>query len=566
MHVSAPPITANGSVPAAASGTTVTPVTTSWPSPTAAPRGQLPVAAAPTAPVTAKTKTATTSTARPPTLQTRPTMAPPRAKLPRMTSTAMPAAPTVPKKSPTAQTVTTPSQAERPNAADATASTVVAATSGRQDAVVSAASAKVAPNTRPPDDEQYPMYAEYPDVSVNLTNAGPSGGDSTEGDVVPDPDAALRQEDDERERASLAGDDPPDNMQFLGEATAVQQSPTREDIIPEDPNVGVLFGSVADIRIAGDVSGAVSGDLEAGFEHAPVEEGAVVRDDLLGMPVEPQDPDLRERDRLDGDAYRDRERAELQLHNQGAAGKQVNSFLALRGLRFACNKDEADKELVAEGGDDRDGLRDGLRDGRDLKDPATPAELRSSLRAAAIMLPLYSADWFLGVVAMDNSTTLAYPLLFLNWFLMVCAWLIVPRESNKEAGDWCGGAEGEDLDEEEEYLMEEDDAGCWGKSSSSSASLLGNYYGDACNPGLLSNGEIVVWGIDTSDAAQNNSGAGDARLYGRWDEAAAATQTRDAEQLSGPGAAPGGGPGGAIPGAQELAEMRYDGAISTIST
>ncbi|XP_052125622.1 uncharacterized protein LOC113211955 [Frankliniella occidentalis] len=250
-------------------------------------------------------------------------MAPPRAKLPRMTSTAMPAAPTVPKKSPTAQTVTTPSQAERPNAADATASTVVAATSGRQDAVVSAASAKVAPNTRPPDDEQYPMYAEYPDVSVNLTNAGPSGGDSTEGDVVPDPDAALRQEDDERERASLAGDDPPDNMQFLGEATAVQQSPTREDIIPEDPNVGVLFGSVADIRIAGDVSGAVSGDLEAGFEHAPVEEGAVVRDDLLGMPVEPQDPDLRERDRLDGDAYRDRERAELQLHNQGAAGKQV---------------------------------------------------------------------------------------------------------------------------------------------------------------------------------------------------------------------------------------------------
>ncbi|KAJ1521122.1 hypothetical protein ONE63_002824 [Megalurothrips usitatus] len=113
------------------------------------------------------------------------------------------------------------------------------------------------------------------------------------------------------------------------------------------------------------------------------------------------------------------------------------------------------------------------------------AELRSSLRAAAAMLPLYSADWFLGVVAMDNSTFMTYPLCFLvsngflNWFLMVCAWLIVPRESNKEGGDFCGGGDGDDLDDEEEMLLEEEEAGCWGKPSSPSASLLDNAYGTA---------------------------------------------------------------------------------------
>ena len=46
---------------------------------------------------------------------------------------------------------------------------------------------------------------------------------------------------------------------------------------------------------------------------------------------------------------------------------------------------------------------------------------------------------------------------------MVCAWLVVPRESNKEETDWCGSADLDDWDEEDELLLEEEDAGCWGK-------------------------------------------------------------------------------------------------------
>lgn len=140
--------------------------------------------------------------------------------------------------------------------------------------------------------------------------------------MVPDPDVALRQEaaeddEDERERASLAGDDgaaaasADGTAQLAGEATIVETAPAaaRED----EPEAG--------LRVAGDVSGAVAGVLDAGFEHEPLEEGVA---EILDMPVEPgPDQDLRERDRLDGDVYHERERAELQLHNQGAAGKQV---------------------------------------------------------------------------------------------------------------------------------------------------------------------------------------------------------------------------------------------------
>lgn len=81
----------------------------------------------------------------------------------------------------------------------------------------------------------------------------------------------------------------------------------------------------------------------------------------------------------------------------------------------------------------------------------------------------------LAALAAPRLLTAAPPCLQ-NWFLMVCAWLIVPRESNKEGGDWCGGGDGEDLDDEDELLMEDDDAGCWGKSSASD-SLLRNAYG-----------------------------------------------------------------------------------------
>ncbi|KAK3928803.1 E1A-binding protein p400 [Frankliniella fusca] len=176
------------------------------------------------------------------------------------------------------------------------------------------------------------------------------------------------------------------------------------------------------------------------------------------------------------------------------------------------------------------------------------------------MLPLYAADWFLGVVAMDNSTTLAYPLLFLvtngflNWFLMVCAWLIVPREC-KEPGDWCGAAEGEDLDDEEEYLMEEDDAGCWGKGSFPSASLLSNHHGhhDVYAPAYSA--EVILWGgEDATQSAINVSFNGG----GRWDEAGSPALMREVELASPTAPVP-------SPG-QELAEMRYDGGISTITT
>lgn len=148
------------------------------------------------------------------------------------------------------------------------------------------------------------------------------GPDSVEGDVVPDPDAALRQdavdEADERERASLADDGPVEVTATRVQMTSAIVAVAREDVIPEDPAVDVVFGPVGDVRVAGDLPGV----LDAGFEREPG--GVVPGEEILDLPVEPAaDQDLRERDRLDGDVYRERERAELMLRNQGAAGKQV---------------------------------------------------------------------------------------------------------------------------------------------------------------------------------------------------------------------------------------------------
>lgn len=72
-----------------------------------------------------------------------------------------------------------------------------------------------------------------------------------------------------------------------------------------------------------------------------------------------------------------------------------------------------------------------------------------------------------------------------NWFLMVCAWLVVPRESNKEETDWCGSADLDDFDEEDELLLEEEDAGCWGKAGSGLGA--GPPYGEE---------QALIWGHD----------------------------------------------------------------------
>lgn len=74
---------------------------------------------------------------------------------------------------------------------------------------------------------------------------------------------------------------------------------------------------------------------------------------------------------------------------------------------------------------------------------------------------------------------------------MVCAWLVVPRESHKEGGDWCGGADGEDLDDEDELLLEDEDAGCWGKGSG---------YGSAYGAGFGAHGEeqALIWAANAA--------------------------------------------------------------------
>nr|XP_024215168.1 adhesion G-protein coupled receptor D1-like isoform X1 [Halyomorpha halys] len=82
---------------------------------------------------------------------------------------------------------------------------------------------------------------------------------------------------------------------------------------------------------------------------------------------------------------------------------------------------------------------------------------RKSLRVAASLLPLFAVSWFLGVLALENSSSLVFPLLFLashgflNWFIFIC-WL------PGEAGSWRDSEEEED-DEEEELIYEEVKAG-----------------------------------------------------------------------------------------------------------
>lgn len=102
----------------------------------------------------------------------------------------------------------------------------------------------------------------------------------------------------------------------------------------------------------------------------------------------------------------------------------MNAALTLSGLRTKISEDG--KEVLHKEGSspDSEAAVRGRESGVDI---ATPAELKRSLRAAAAMLPLYSADWFLGVVAMDNSTFLTYPLLFLvsNGFLVSCPCLLL---------------------------------------------------------------------------------------------------------------------------------------------
>uniref|UniRef100_A0A1B6DN44 G-protein coupled receptors family 2 profile 2 domain-containing protein n=1 Tax=Clastoptera arizonana TaxID=38151 RepID=A0A1B6DN44_9HEMI len=68
----------------------------------------------------------------------------------------------------------------------------------------------------------------------------------------------------------------------------------------------------------------------------------------------------------------------------------------------------------------------GLR-GLSLSKSATDVD-RKCLRVAATLLPMFSVVWFLGVVALENSTSLVFPFLFvtmncfMNWFIFAC-WL-----------------------------------------------------------------------------------------------------------------------------------------------
>ncbi|XP_024082244.1 latrophilin Cirl-like isoform X2 [Cimex lectularius] len=79
---------------------------------------------------------------------------------------------------------------------------------------------------------------------------------------------------------------------------------------------------------------------------------------------------------------------------------------------------------------------------------------RKSLRVAASLLPMFSVVWFLSVVALDNSRSLVFPLLyvasnaFLNWFVFIW-WL--PGET----GSWREGDEEYEDDFEEELLYED---------------------------------------------------------------------------------------------------------------
>ncbi|KAJ4436064.1 hypothetical protein ANN_18691, partial [Periplaneta americana] len=59
-------------------------------------------------------------------------------------------------------------------------------------------------------------------------------------------------------------------------------------------------------------------------------------------------------------------------------------------------------------------------------------DLRKSLRLAAMLLPFFATVWFLGVLALENPTTLAIHVVFaaansfLNWFLYVCSSVVLP--------------------------------------------------------------------------------------------------------------------------------------------
>jgi len=58
--------------------------------------------------------------------------------------------------------------------------------------------------------------------------------------------------------------------------------------------------------------------------------------------------------------------------------------------------------------------------------------LRKSFRMAAMLLPMFAVIWFLGVLALENPSSLIFPVLFaaansfLNWFLYICSSVVLP--------------------------------------------------------------------------------------------------------------------------------------------
>ncbi|XP_068084857.1 adhesion G protein-coupled receptor E1 [Anabrus simplex] len=91
----------------------------------------------------------------------------------------------------------------------------------------------------------------------------------------------------------------------------------------------------------------------------------------------------------------------------------VNTILTVLGLQLVTHCDLLNKPCMEE--------------------PAQEDVLRKSLKAAAMLLPLFAVVWFLGVVALENSASLVLPLLFtatncfLNWFLYICSSMVLPE-------------------------------------------------------------------------------------------------------------------------------------------
>jgi hypothetical protein len=75
---------------------------------------------------------------------------------------------------------------------------------------------------------------------------------------------------------------------------------------------------------------------------------------------------------------------------------KANTILSVLGLRLLSQCDVDHKFCLVE----------------DRNTSEETETLRKSLRTAAMLLPLFAVVWFLGVLALENSATLIFPVLF----------------------------------------------------------------------------------------------------------------------------------------------------------